>query len=327
MPMTLSLYLKEIIYKCRGLGFASDWAGSMEATWRHYVRVVVTGSSGQVGSYLVEDLKAKGHDVMGIDRRPSAWTDINQDVRHDLRVECDVIVHCAAQVSVSSSVENPVSDAKTNIEGSIHVLECARQNDARTIHFSSAAAYGDPIELPINEDHPTNPTSPYGLSKLTSERYAMMYWSLHGLPVTVFRPFNIFSARSDADNPYSGVIAHFIDRVAKGLPPIVHGDGSQTRDFVHVRDIQQSVSIALEDPSTAGKVFNIGTGRSTSVAELAEICCGLAGLDAPSKKGPKRKGDIEHSVADTHALSQHGYEPTTDLKHDLDALFDQKRKP
>jgi UDP-glucose 4-epimerase len=284
--------------------------------------VLVTGSSGQVGSYLVDHFRAEGRDTTGIDLRPSPWTHIVQDVRSPFATQADAIVHCAAQVSVARSTAEPRLDAANNIDGTLAMLDVARRQDCRRfVYFSSAAVYGVPHSLPIGEDHPTRPTSPYGLSKLAGEQYALMYGRLYGLPVTVVRPFNIYSARSDAGNPYSGVIVNFIGRIKSGSAPHIDGDGSQTRDFVHVSDVVQAVALILEDPRAVDKTFNVGTGRRTSIRELGELVVAASGRAPHPTHGPSRTGDIHDSVADIQALHSLGYAPRTALADGIRSLL------
>ena len=153
--------------------------------------------------------------------------------------------------------------------------------------------YGAPQYLPIDERHPVNPMSPYGLSKLTGEKYAMMFHSLYGIPVVCLRPFNIYSPRQNPGSPYSGVITKFIERAKAGKPPIIFGDGKQTRDFVSVYDVIDVVARCIESENAIGEVFNAGTGTATTLNQLARLCSNMT----PEYQGAI-SGDIRDSYAD-----------------------------
>ncbi len=283
--------------------------------------ILITGSSGQLGSYLIESIP----NSVGLDIRTSKFTKIVGDIRGDLDAilkdyEINVIIHAAAQVSIVKSVENPKNDANNNIIGTINLLEYARKNDVEQfIYISSAAVYGEPKYLPIDENHSTRPKSPYGLSKLTGERYSLLYSELYGLKVVSIRPFNIFSPRQDPNSPYSGVISIFVSRARKGLPLIIYGNGKQTRDFVNVQDVVQLVKLTLT--KKAEGVYNCGTEKKTSINELARIIAELSGREIKIKHDKPREGDIRKSYAHISKAKEIGYEPKTNLKEDLKNYF------
>ncbi len=283
--------------------------------------ILITGSSGQLGSYLIESFP----ESVGLDIRPSEYTNIVGDIREDLATllkdyEISAIIHAAAQVSVVKGVENPKYDAENNIIGTLNLLEYARRRDIEHfIYISSAAIYGEPEYLPIDEKHPKNPKSPYGLSKLTGEKYAMMYGELYGLKVASIRPFNIFSPRQDPSSPYSGVISIFVDRAKRGLPLVIYGDGEQTRDFVNVHDVVSLIKIVSEKKATG--VYNCATGREISINKLAEMIKELSGKDVPIMHDKPRDGDIRRSYADITRARNLGFEPHTNLKEDLRRFF------
>lgn len=282
------------------------------------VRVLVTGSSGQVGSFLVDGLRARALDTLGVDLRPSPWTDRVVDVRHLRSVEgCDAVVHCAAQVSVPASIDDPRLDAAHNVDGTLAVLDLARRADVRRLVFlSSAAVYGD-AAAPVREDAPLAPRSPYGASKAAGEAYVGVYRRLYGLDTVVLRPFNIFSPRQDPSSPYSGLISRACAALAAGKVPTVHGDGLQTRDFVHVDDVVQATLRVLDAPAAPGGTFNVGTGRPSAVRDVVRILMDLAGARGQPSMAEARPGDIRHSHADISRLRRLGYEPRTDLRRDL----------
>ena len=285
--------------------------------------MLVTGSSGQLGSY-VSELLADRHEVQGMDIKPavvpglkSLAGDIRRlgDVREALS-DVDAVIHCAAQVSVERSLEDPVSDAETNVIGTINLLhECATRKIRRFVYVSSAAVLGDPKYTPIGEAHPTEPMSNYGASKLAGERFALAYAKSHGLDVVAVRPFNFYSLRADPKSPYSGVITKFIQRVKAGEAPIIEGDGLQTRDFIHARDVAAFIGLLLEKDDISGEVFNCGSGVATSVLDLAKLVISAGSLDIEPEFTAPRKGDIRHSVADmSKAKSLLGFSTKVSLR-------------
>ena len=283
--------------------------------------ILITGSSGQLGSYIIENLP----NSIGLDIKPSKYTDIVFDLRkkpEDIlkNYELSTIVHAAAQVSVVKSVEAPIFDAENNIMGTLNLLEYARRHDIEQfIYISSAAVYGEPKYLPIDEEHPTVPKSPYGLSKLTGERYSLMYNELYGIPVAAIRPFNIFSKRQDPSSPYSGVISVFVHRARKRLPLIIYGDGKQTRDFVNVYDVVQLIKLVMKRRAIG--IYNCGTGKETSINDLAKLIIELSGRDLEIIYDKPREGDIKRSYADISRALNIGYTPKTNLKEDLKRYF------
>ncbi len=283
--------------------------------------LLITGSSGQLGSYLMESIP----ESIGLDIKDSQYTKIIWDIRKDIDsalrdYEIDTIIHAAAQVSVTRSVEDPRMDAVSNIIGTMNLLEYARKHDVEHfIYISSAAVYGEPKYLPIDETHPTEPESPYGLSKLTGERYAILYNNLYGLRVASVRPFNIFSPRQNPDSPYSGVISIFVERAKKGRPLVIYGDGKQTRDFVNIEDVVQLIKL-LQKNKLSG-IYNCGTGHETSINELAKIIKSISGKDLEIVHLPPREGDIKRSYASIEKARSIGYKPTTNLKRDIERYF------
>src|SRR5215470_6575729 len=247
---------------------------------------VVTGGAGFIGSHTVDRLLGDGHRVVVLDdfrtgKRANLAHHAGSDRLHV--IACDVshgifpalapitaehgpverIVHLAAQVSVVSSVQNPLVDMAVNYGGTLHVLEYARATGVRKVVFaSSAAVYGDTETMPVGEDTPTRPVSPYGIDKLASELALDYYASVHGVPTTALRFFNVYGPRQDPSSPYSGVISIFTDRARAGRALTIFGDGSQTRDFVFVGDIVRAIIAALGEGNSR-LVANVGTGGET----------------------------------------------------------------
>jgi len=292
-------------------------------------KVLVTGGLGQIGSYIVERL-AGGHEVTVIDNYSSPAKEVVPNgvkvIRADVQdpkirgivSKNDVIIHTAAQISVDRSTQDPLFDAENNINGTINLLEAARSGAVeRFVYLSSAAVFGEPVQLPIDELHPQNPLSPYGVSKLSGEKYCMAYHSTYGLPTVCTRLFNIYSPRQNPNNPYSGVISKFIYRVGAGESPVIFGDGSQTRDFVSVHDVVDMITIVMEEDDVIGEVYNVGTGTMMSVDDLAKTVLELSGKDLKAEYTKPRKGDINESYADIGKAKKIGYVPKIELSEGL----------
>ncbi len=302
-------------------------------------RILITGGLGQVGSYICEALAGTKSRVTILDNFSSSLSYrcpgvevVRGDIRDRKTVkrlvrDADVVIHCAAQIYVSRSIEDPAFDADNNVMGTLNLLDAARDSDlGRFVYFSSAAIYGNTIDLPVDEDHPQDPMSPYGISKLSGEKYALAFHKVYGLPTTAIRPFNIYSPRQDPSNPYSGVISKFIDRVAGGLRPIIFGDGRATRDFVSVHDVVDMVMLLTEKEDAVGRVFNCGTGEPTRIDTLAHMIAGLYGREdlVPELK-PARPGDILHSYADiTRAGKLLGFRPKVCLEDGIREIVKSK---
>lgn len=281
---------------------------------------VVTGGAGFIGSHTVDRLLAAGHRVVVLDDfRTGKRANLAQHAGSDRLavLACDVshgifaplapitarwgpverIVHLAAQVSVVHSVDNPLVDMQVNYGGTLHVLEYARATGVRKVVFaSSAAVYGDATVMPIAEDAPTRPVSPYGIDKLASEHALDYYAAVHGVPTTALRFFNVYGPRQDPSSPYSGVISIFTDRARAGRPIVIFGDGGQTRDFVYVGDVVRAIVAALGDAGNR-TVANVGTGGEITVLDLARSIVELCGGRSAIEHAPPRAGEIVKSRA------------------------------
>ena len=299
-------------------------------------RVLVTGGAGFVGSHLVEAL-VEENDVVVLDdlstgsrsHLPAEATLVEGDVRDDAALEraardVDLIYHQAAIVSVERTVDSPRATNRTNLDGSLAVLERARIEDARVVLASSAAIYGEPTEVPVAETAPADPLSPYGVQKLAADEYAARYEALYDLPTVSLRYFNVYGPRQRG--PYSGVISAFFSKANAGEPLTVDGDGKQTRDFVYVDDVVRANLLAAET-TAVGEAFNVASGERASIRELAETVRELTGTSVPIVHGEPRPGDVRHSVADlTKSTEVLGYEPRVDLIDGLNSLFDSAQR-
>lgn len=287
--------------------------------------ILVTGGAGFIGHHLTERFReANSVHILDIDDSvitPAGVTNVTGDVRAKDIVDrttanTDVVFHEAALVSVTESINDPRKSHTTNATGTLNILEAARKHNTRVIFSSSAAIYGYPKYVPIDEEHPTIPTSPYGVDKLTADQYTRLYADLYDLDTVALRYFNVYGPGQTGE--YAGVITIFIKQALNDEPITVHGDGSQTRDFVFVEDIIQANQLAATTDNT-GQAYNIGTGESITIRELAELIQELTDSDADIVHTEPRDGDIEQSEADiSRARSNLGYEPTTSLRDGLE---------
>ncbi|MBY9001321.1 MAG: GDP-mannose 4,6-dehydratase [Candidatus Heimdallarchaeota archaeon] len=297
--------------------------------------VLITGGLGQVGYYTYLQLK-ENYNICIIDNMSSSKSEVPEDVffvKNDIQnKECysnlpdiDYIIHTAAQISVSKSVANPVFDAENNIVGTLRLLDYAIKSKVkRFVHISSAATYGQPQFLPITEEHPRNPISPYGLSKLVSEKYVRLYSSLHNLDTVVIIPFNIYSPLQHADDPYAGVIYQFINAIKHGEQFTIYGDGNQTRDFTHVSDVAYAIELALKEKKAANQVINIGSGIPYSINELSNTLLNIANSKLHPLHSDARDADIDESYCSIkRAQDILGYVQTTSIENGLSEMFEK----
>ena len=304
---------------------------------------LVTGGCGFVGSHIVRELVARGEKVTVIDDLSRGSLDRIKDVldeiefiKGDIRNESivskimegiNVVIHTAAQVSVTKSIEDPFYDGSVNVLGTITLLkEAQKRKIKRFVHFSSAAIYGEPQYVPVDEDHPKNPLSPYGVSKLSGDHYAQLFYRLYEVPTVVIRPFNIYGPGQTPGDPYAGVITIFIERAIKDLAPIIYG-GTQTRDFVNVKDVVKAVLLAVERDEAVGHVFNIASGKEITINKLAEIIKNIANSKREAIHKDFREGEILRSVASIEKAKKIlGYVPSVPLEDGLKEVYNWMKK-
>jgi len=304
-------------------------------------RVLVTGGAGFIGSHLVDRLIEKGFDVVVLDNFFSGKCEnLNQhfgkanfcfvegDVRDRTRVKkalknVDYVFHLAAIVSVNFSIKKPLLVNDVNVKGTLNVLE--ESLNARVKRFvlaSSCAVYGEPVRLPIAEDHPTIPLSPYGVSKLTAEHYCRLFCKLYGLETVCLRFFNVYGPRQRGGS-YGGVITKFIERLRKGKNLMVFGDGTQTRDFVYVSDVVEAMLLSIKGEKCVGETINIASGVETSINELVKILGSYFNLKDKHPIYVKAKpGEIYRSYADLEkAKKLLGFKPKFSLVDGLKRML------
>lgn len=292
--------------------------------------VLITGGAGFIGSHLAAALVGDNEvrvldDLSGGAREfvPDGAELYEGDVRDPQAVAeamrgADLVFHEAALVSVEESVTDPERSHQTNATAALTVLEQAREEDARVVLASSAAIYGHPESVPVEEGDPKTPSSPYGIDKLSLDHYARAYHDLYGLETVPLRYFNVYGPRQNPE--YSAVVSVFFRQARDGGPVTVEGDGEQTRDFVHVSDVVRA-NLRAATTDNIGEPFNVATGRSVTVRELAETIVDVTGSDADITHVEERPGDIRHSEADiSKAQEGLGYEPTVSLEEGLREL-------
>lgn len=300
-------------------------------------RIVITGAAGFIGSHLVEAFVADGHEVVAIDNLCTGdrenlrqvWQEIewveadicDRDRMLAATVGADAIIHHAALASVPLSVEDPARVNRVCVDGTLSLLDAARRHGVRRfVYAASSSCYGDQPFAANRESDPCRTLSPYAASKLAGENYCHAYFHTWGLETICLRYFNVFGPRQDPDSPYSAVIPLFVTRVLSGEPPIVFGDGNQSRDFTYVDNVVAANRLAVNAPSAAcGESYNIANGRSVTLNELlAQIAEKLGGMKVEPDFQPPRPGDIRDSMADiSRAVRQLGYDPHVDFETGL----------
>jgi UDP-glucose 4-epimerase len=303
------------------------------------MRLLVTGGAGFIGSHFIDLMVGLGGQVVVVDDLSSGRADnlpahrsvelVKKDFRtceaQDFAGSFDAIVHLAARPSVATSWEQPMQAHESNLSLTLHAITLACELRVKRVIFaSSAAVYGKAVEVPTKESSQTSPSSPYGLQKLTSERYGQLFAGALGLTFVGLRFFNVFGPRQSQSSPYSGVISKFLAAMQKGLPVTITGDGEQTRDFIYVKDVAAALQAAVTKipDETPWLVLNIGTGVPTSILKLhRELSRFFPNADRVPTFLPRVSGDIRYSAACTAAATEVlGFCPRYSLQDGLSEL-------
>ena len=306
-------------------------------SWKLMAKYLVTGAAGFIGSSLVRALLDRGEQVRGVDnfatgRRENLHGILDRMEFREadlldldaMRKACegvDFVLHQAAIPSVPKSVLDPLGSNRANVDGTANVLVAARDAKVkRVVYAASSSAYGDTPTLPKYEAMKPDPISPYAVAKLASEYYMVSFYRCYGLETVSLRYFNIFGPRQDPSSPYSGVLAKFTTLMLGGEPPVIFGDGEQSRDFTYIDNAVSANLLACSAPSAecAGRVFNVATGRRVTLNETVEVLKKLTGYTGTVKYAAERGGDIKHSLADITLAQKHlGYKPLVNFEEGL----------
>jgi len=304
------------------------------------MEILITGGAGFIGSHILAQLQGRRDmDVVVFDNLssgskehvPAGMELVEGDVCDEAAVDAlfadhhfDAVIHLAAQTMVPTSVEQPVLDCRINLEGVLHVLEACRIHDTGHILFSSSAAvYGDNFHIPLKETERLVPTSPYGITKMTTEHYLRVYHELYGMDATVFRFANVYGERQ-GEKGEGGVVSIFCKLLSQRQGITVFGDGNQTRDFVYAGDIAQAIIRAL--PLKGYHTMNVSTGQETSINDLIRSFEKAVGYTVPVQYTAPRTGDILRSVLSNETLKRDlGFVPAMDLEEGIRRTYDWYR--
>jgi UDP-glucose 4-epimerase len=302
---------------------------------------LVTGGAGFIGSHIVDELVRRGEHVRVLDnfstgkranlqlptsnlQLPTAIDIIEGDIRDRDAVQravtgVDYVLHQAALPSVQRSVDDPLTTNEINVTGALNVLLAAREARVKRVVFaSSSAVYGNSPTLPKHETMPTNPLSPYAVSKLAGETYCRVFYEIYGLPTVALRYFNVFGPRQDPNSQYSAVIPLFIAAMLRGDPPTIYGDGLQSRDFTYVANVVRANLLACDRDEAIGQVMNVACGERYTLLDLHRDLVKLTGRVLQPIFAPARPGDVKHSMAAIEQAQQTlGYAPVVDWREGL----------
>ena len=307
------------------------------------MRVLVTGGAGFIGSHLVDRLVLGGHEVRVLDNFSSGQRanldrvlgevdvvegDAQSYERASRSVRgCEVVFHLAALPSVPRSIQDPLTSHHANVTATLNVLLAARDAGVRRVLYSSSSSvYGANPELPKHEALTPLPISPYAVSKLAGEGYCRVFGEVYGLEAVAIRLFNVFGPRQDPRSNYAAVIPRFITSLLAGRPPVLFGDGEQSRDFTFVQNVVDAALLVIDVDDLGGGVYNVACGESCSLNDLVDQLRHLIGADIEPIHEPDRPGDIRHSLADiSRAVHAFGYTPGVGLSEGLQITVEYLR--
>lgn len=297
-------------------------------------RVVVTGGAGFIGSHLAEELASQDYYVVILDDLSTGKLENIEGLLKKDKVDfiqgsitdlpllqklfqgVEYVFHQAALARVPRSIEDPITTNEVNIKGTLNILMAARENRVRkVIYASSSSIYGDTPTLPQREDMPPNPLSPYALTKLAGEYYCNIFRQIYGLSTVCLRYFNVYGLRQDPHSQYATAVIAFIGRISQNLPPIIFGDGKQSRDFTFIEDVVRTNILTAENDAEG--VYNIGSGKSATINQLAETILKLMQKSLKPIYDKPRPGDPRHTLADISKAKSFGYEPKWTLEDGL----------
>ena len=299
------------------------------------MKVLVTGGAGFIGSNVVDGLIEEGYEVIVVDDLSNGREENISDKAVFYKVDIrdkkledviksekpDIVIHNAAQLSVRVSVEDPLLDADINIIGGLNLIDICQKNKVRKIIFASSGGtvYGDQSQFPADESHPTNPISPYGVAKLSTENYLYYFSKIHGLDYIALRYANVYGPRQDPHGE-AGVVAIFSKKILAGEAPLINGDGLQTRDYTYIGDVVKVNIVAIKSDFT-GPV-NIGTGAETDVVTLFNVLKDASGKDIEELHGPAKTGEQKRSVLDNSLAGKVlGWKPEFSIEEGLKLTY------
>jgi len=301
--------------------------------------VLVTGGGGFIGSHLVERLLRDGYPVRVLDNFATGHREnllaldgevelIEGDIQSYERVHnavrgCEVVFHLAALPSVPRSIQDPLTSTASNVTGTLNVLLAARDEDVRRVVFaSSSSVYGPQRTYPQREDAAARPISPYGVSKLAAEGYCRAFTQVYGLETVAVRYFNVFGPRQDPLSQYAAVIPRFITAALAGQPPVIFGDGEQSRDFTYIDNTVTGTVLASTAEGVAGETFNVACGEAITLNQLLEHIREISGKPVEAIYEERQPGDLHRSQADiSRARDALGYDPAIDVRAGLERTF------
>ncbi len=300
-------------------------------------RILVTGGAGFIGSHLTEDLVKAGHSVKILDDFSSGSVNnimhlfnyknfkmirgsvTDKELVSKATTDVDVVFHLAAQVHVDRSVIEPRRTFDVNTLGTLNILDGALENDIELVAYASTSeVYGSAMHTPMNEDHPLNPASPYAASKAAADRLCFSYYNTYKLPVVIVRCFNTYGPRQK-DSGYAAAIPKFLRKALSNLPPIIYGDGQQTRDYMYVKDTVKAYRLVMANyEKVLGQAINFGTGQEVTILNLAKTILELCGMNSVPVHTTPRPGEVKRLCADiSKAKEILGFEPDYDVKKGL----------